>query len=235
MRAVVLAGGYGLRLRPYTTVLPKPLVPVGDRPVLEHILRRLAAAGVVRADLCVSHLGGLIQAYFSQAGTLPHGLELAWHWEEQPLGTAGALRMIPDLDETFIAVNGDLLTTVDFKAIVDHHRSQQAALTIATQERGVPLDLGVIECVNGDIVAYREKPTLRFVASLGIYVYDPRALRHLPDGPAQFPDFVQALLRAGERVVPFPSGAQTFDIGTVEQHAAATRALAEHPLDFLTE
>jgi len=232
MRAVILAGGYGLRLRPYTTVLPKPLVPVGDRPVLEHIMRRLAAAGVVRIDLCVSHLGELIQAYFSQAGTLPSGLEIAWHWENEPLGTAGALRMIPDLDETFIVVNGDVLTTVDFNAIVEHHLRREAALTIATQERGVPLDLGVIDCENGEIVAYREKPTLRFDASLGIYVYDPRALGHLPEGTTQFPDFVEALLRAGERVVPFVSDAETFDIGTVEQHAAATRALSEHPLEF---
>jgi NDP-sugar pyrophosphorylase family protein len=232
MRAVILAGGYGLRLRPYTTVLPKPLVPVGDRPVIEHIVRRLAAAGVVRVDVCVSHLGELIQAYFSQASALPRGLEIAWHWEDKPLGTAGALRKIPDLDETFIVVNGDILTTVDFQAIVEHHVSLGAALTIATQERGVPLDLGVIECENGEIVAYREKPTLRFDASLGIYVYDPRALRHLPDGPAQFPDLVQSLLRAGERVVAYASTARTFDIGTVEQHAAATRALNEHPGEF---
>ena len=97
MRAVILAGGLGTRLRPYTTILPKPLVPVGDRPILEHILRRLHTCGIGEVDLCVSHLGELIQVYFSQDGTLPDGLDLRWHWEDEPLGTAGALRLVPDL------------------------------------------------------------------------------------------------------------------------------------------
>src|SRR3954462_13240833 len=91
-RAVVLAGGLGTRLRPYTTILPKPLVPIGDRPILEHIFRRLHRDGVRVVDLCVGHLGELIQLYFSQSNSLPDDLELRWHWEEQPLGTAGALR-----------------------------------------------------------------------------------------------------------------------------------------------
>ena len=95
MRAVILAGGLGMRLRPYTTILPKPLVPVGDRPILEHILRRLHACGVRTVDLCVGHLGELIQVYFSQSDTLPNDLELRWHWEDEPLGTAGALRLVP--------------------------------------------------------------------------------------------------------------------------------------------
>ena len=100
MRAVILAGGLGTRLRPYTTILPKPLVPVGDRPILEHILRRLHACGVREVDLCVGHLGELIQVYFTQANALPADLELRWHWEDEPLGTAGALRIVPGLDGT---------------------------------------------------------------------------------------------------------------------------------------
>ena len=117
MRAVILAGGLGTRLRPYTTVLPKPLVPVGDRPILEHILRRLHVCGVRTVDLCVGHLGELIQVYFSEADSLPADLELRWHREDEPLGTAGALRLIPDLDGTFIAMNGDVLTTLDYREL----------------------------------------------------------------------------------------------------------------------
>ena len=120
MRAVVLAGGFGMRLRPYTTILPKPLLPIGDRPILEIILRQLAEAGFTKIDLCVGHLGELIRVYFSEGTVMPEGLELDWHWEpEEPLGTAGALRVVPGLDGTFLAMNGDILTTLDYGALVD--------------------------------------------------------------------------------------------------------------------
>ena len=118
MRAVILAGGLGTRLRPYTTVLPKPLVPVGDRPILERILQQLAHHGVSRADLCVAHLGELIRVYFSESDTLPRDLELHWHWEDEPLGTMGPLRRIGDLPEHFLVMNGDLLTDLDFAALI---------------------------------------------------------------------------------------------------------------------
>ena len=114
MRAVILAGGLGTRLRPYTTVIPKPLVPVGDRPILEHILHALNRAGVGHIDLCVSHLGELIEVYLAHAA-LPEDLDLQFHWEDEPLGTAGALRLIPELTDTFIVMNGDVLTNLDYE------------------------------------------------------------------------------------------------------------------------
>src|SRR4051812_49670850 len=110
MRAVILAGGLGPRLRPYTTVTPKPLVPLGDRPILEHIILRLARHGGRHIDLCVSHLGELIQAYFSQVA-LPDGVQLHWHWEDEPLGTAGALNAVDDLGGTFLALDGGIPPT----------------------------------------------------------------------------------------------------------------------------
>ena len=113
MRAVILAGGLGMRLRPYTAILPKPLLPIGDRPVIEHILRRLAAFGVHRVDLSVAHLGELIRVYLSEATDLPQTLDLRWHWEDEPLGTAGALKIIPDLEGTFLVMNGDVLSNID--------------------------------------------------------------------------------------------------------------------------
>src|SRR5262249_51969269 len=145
MRAVILAGGLGMRLRPYTTILPKPLLPVGDRPIVEHILRRLHSAGVREIDLCVGHLGELIPGYLSQATNLPSDLELRWHWEAEPLGTAGALRIVPGLEGTFIAMNGDILTTLDYRDLLDFHRQAGAALTVATHARRVRMDLGVID------------------------------------------------------------------------------------------
>jgi NDP-sugar pyrophosphorylase family protein len=228
MRAVILAGGLGTRLRPYTTIIPKPLVPVGDRPILEHIMGRLAFSGVRRIDLCVSHLGELIQLYFSQDGILPDGLELAWHWEDEPLGTAGALRTVADLGETFIAMNGDILTSLDYSELVRFHREQEATLTIATHAKQVPIDLGVIETDDRRVVGYREKPTLDYDVSMGIYVYEPKALEYLPsEGPCQFPDLVLRLLEAGERVAAYKSEAEWYDIGTIGEYE---RAIADTKL-----
>ena len=234
MRAVILAGGLGMRLRPYTTVLPKPLIPVGERPVLEHILRRLLAFGVDRVDLCVAHLGELIRVYLSEATDLTQRMDCRWHWEESPLGTAGALNVIPDLEGTFLVMNGDILTTLDFGALLDTHRSSGAALTIAVHEKQVDIDLGVIESENGLLTGYREKPSLRYDVSMGIYVYDEAALRHLPAGPCQFPDLVQRLLAAGERVALYRSQADWFDIGTPPEHERAVRHLEENPAAFTT-
>jgi NDP-sugar pyrophosphorylase family protein len=233
VRAVILAGGLGTRLRPYTTILPKPLVPVGDRPILEHILRQLAASGVDHVDLCVSHLGELIQVYFSQSKALPEGLDLAWHWEDEPLGTAGALRVVPDLEGTFIVMNGDVLTTLDYRALVDHHRTTGAALTIAAHAKRVDIDLGVIDSEDGFVTDYREKPSLAYDVSMGIYVYEASALDHLPaEGPCTFPELVLRLLEAGERVAVHQSDADWYDIGTFSEYERAVRDLELHPDAF---
>lgn len=235
MRAVVLAGGLGMRLRPYTTILPKPLVPVGDRPILEHIIRRLAACGVTSIDMCVGHLGELIRVYFSQQGKLPRELELRWHWEDAPLGTAGALSIVPNLSETFIAMNGDVLTTLDYGELVNYHREQGAVLTVATQSKRVDIDLGVIESQDGLITDYREKPSLLYQVSMGIYVYEPAALKYLPQGQCQFPDLVLKLLEAGEKVAAFPSAAEWYDIGTFQEYERALQALELRPTEFSFE
>jgi NDP-mannose synthase len=215
-----------MRLRPYTTILPKPLLPIGDRPILEIILRQLAAAGFERVDLCVGHLGDLIRVYFSDGTVLPEGLELVWHWEPgEPLGTAGALRVVPGLDTTFLAMNGDILTTLDYGELMAHHRASGAALTIAVQGRRVDIDLGVLELDGDRVLAYNEKPALTYDVSMGIYAYEPRALEYLPDeGPCAFPELVERLLAAGERVAYYRSDADWFDIGTTGEYE---RAVAE--------
>ncbi|MGH2893373.1 MAG: sugar phosphate nucleotidyltransferase [Solirubrobacteraceae bacterium] len=235
MRAVILAGGLGMRLRPYTTILPKPLVPVGDRPILEHIIRRLADCGVTSVDVCVGHLGELIRVYFSQQDKLPEDLDLRWHWEDAPLGTAGALGTVPGLDETFIAMNGDVLTTLDYRELVAYHRAHDAVLTVATKSKRVEIDLGVVENSGGLITDYREKPSLDYQVSMGIYVYEPRVLDYLPDGLCQFPDLVLKLLDAGERVAAFPSDAEWYDIGTMQEYELAMQALELRPSAFSLE
>jgi len=226
MRAVILAGGLGTRLRPYTTIIPKPLVPLGDRPILEHIIERLALAGVDTIDLCVSHLGKLIQTYFEQMAQLPGGMELRWHWEDEPLGTAGALGVVPDLDETFIAMNGDVATSLDYRELLAFHAEHKPTLTIAMQRKHVGIDLGIIETDGEHVTGYREKPTLHYDVSMGIYVYEPRALEHLPEGECQFPDLVLRLLDAGEPVVAFRSDATWYDIGTPAEYERAVNDTA---------
>lgn len=226
MRAVILAGGLGTRLRPYTTIIPKPLVPVGDRPILQHIIEHLVASGVYDIDLCVNYLGALIQTYFTHATALPERARLRWHWESEPLGTAGALSVVPDLDETFIAMNGDVLTSLDYRELTDFHQQSGAALTIAMQEKTINIDLGVIETAGGRVTGYLEKPTLSYDVSMGIYVYEPRALRCLADGPCQFPDLVLRLLDAGEAVAAFRSCDSWYDIGTPDEYERAVSDLA---------
>src|SRR5262245_7152770 len=194
MRAVILAGGQGTRLRPYTMVLPKPLVPVGERPVLELIILRLAACGFDRVDLCVGHLGELIMAYFADGSRVPDGMSITYHREDEPLGTAGALRAIDDLDHTFLIMNGDIVTDLDFGELVGFHREQNATLTIATMAKDVPISLGVIEHDELRVTGYVEKPTLSYDVSMGVYVYEPRVLDFMPSGHFDFPDVVHLLL-----------------------------------------
>jgi NDP-sugar pyrophosphorylase family protein len=229
MKAVLLAGGQGTRLRPYTTIIPKPLVPVGDQPIMELILRRLHASGVNHVDVSLGYHGELIQAYFEHAAQLPADLELAWHWEgSTPLGTAGALRTVPDLDETFIALNGDVLTSLDFRDLVNFHRERQATLTVAMRAQTVAIDLGVIDSSDGRVTGYREKPSLHYDVSMGIYVYEPRALNYIPDQPFQFPELVVALIAAGEPVGAYRTDAEWYDVGTFGELERATDAVAAH-------
>jgi mannose-1-phosphate guanylyltransferase len=217
-------------------VLPKPLIPLDDQPILEHIIRRLATGGVGRVDLCLGrHLGALIETYFSQATTLPEEIELVYHWEDEPLGTAGPLREIADLDERFLVLNGDILTTLDYRELFDAHMASGAALTIAMHQEILDISLGVIDSLDGQVTGYREKPRLTYDVSMGIYVYERRALHVLPEeGAFQFPDVVTRLLDAGEIVRPYHSDAVWYDIGTFAEYERALTDLSQRPHLFTT-
>ena len=229
MRAVILAGGRGTRLSPYTTVLPKPLVPMGDRPILELMIRQLYCEGFSTIDLCVGHLGELIHVYLSEGARLPDDLELRFHWEQEPLGTAGALRTIEGLDDPFLAMNGDVLTDLSYAALMRAHDANGAALTIASHGRDIRIDLGVIEGDGDCVTRYVEKPTMDFEVSMGIYAYSPEALRHIPEGPFDFPQVVDALIAAGERVAIHPHRGTWFDIGTPADHEQALAEIQRRP------
>lgn len=216
-------------MRPYTTIFPKPLVPIGDRPILEILVGQLARAGVERIDLCVGHLGELIQAYFSDAYNGRQNVEFRYHWEHAPLGTAGALRQVDDLDEPFLVLNGDVLTDLDFGELMRFHEESGSALTIAACEKSTHTSLGVIELNGENVTGYAEKPTITHTVSMGIYVYDPSAVEHIPEGRADFPDVVSALLEAGKAVSAYRFEGEWLDVGTPEDHERALELVEANP------
>jgi NDP-sugar pyrophosphorylase family protein len=223
MKAVILAGGRGRRLAPFTVAFPKPLVPVGDRAVLEILVRRLAASGIDEVIFAVDHLAELIMAYVDGHPSLRGLARFRFARDVEPAGTAGPLARISGLDETFLVANGDLLTSLDFAALVEHHRASKAALTIAVHRKSVQLGLGVLRIDGeGAIQAYDEKPKFEYEVSMGVYVYEPRARALIREGEhLDFPDLVRRLLSAGERVSAYRTDAYWLDIGNPEDYARA--------------
>lgn len=232
MRAVVLAGGFGKRLAPYTTVFPKPLMPIQGRPVLELVLRRLRVQGVTRVTLAVSYLEELIRAFFGDGSKL--GLDIDYYREETMLGTAGVLAQLPDLPDPAVVMNGDVLTTVDLAAVLREHERQGAAMTVVTQPRRVNIDYGVLDVTaDGLITGYREKPSLEYVVSAGVNVVSHTAQAALrPNERCDIPTLVERLLAAGHRVAAYRASTYWRDIGRAEDYEAADREFPEIQHDF---
>lgn len=222
MKAVILAGGKGARLRPYTTILPKPLMPVGDMPILEIMLRQMKRAGVDEAILTVGHLSSLLQAFFQNGERL--GLKINYSFEDNPLGTAGPLSLVSDrLTETFLVSNGDVLTNLDLRGLLKFHRESGAIATIAMHTRQVKIDLGVLHFNDGyELTNYEEKPTLDYHVSMGIYVFEPKALDYIPRNQyLDFPDLVLRLIRSDHKVVGYPFEGYWQDLGRPDDYEQA--------------
>jgi len=235
MKAVILAGGKGARLAPYTRVFPKPMMPIGDKAILEILLMQMQRAGVDEVILTVGHLAGLMRAFFQDGSHL--GLHITYSREEQPLGTAGPLSLITGLDETFLVANGDVLTTLSIPDLVAFHRRQGALATIATHHRSVHIDLGVIQ-TNGDqtIKGYIEKPDIDYLVSMGLYVFEPAVLAYVPHGRyLDFPDLVKKLLAAGRRVTAYPFDGYWQDLGRPDDYEQANLDFEEMRAQFLPE
>jgi NDP-sugar pyrophosphorylase family protein len=229
-RAIILAGGRGTRLRPYTTTIPKPLMPVGDRPILDIVLRQLKHFGFERVTIVTGHLAELIEAYTGD-GTR-YGLLIDYYREDVPLGTVGALALLGGLDEPFLVLNGDVLTDLDYRAFVGRHRSSDAIATIATTTQVIQIPLGVMSYGDGDdatrVTDYVEKPSLSYQASMGVYCFDPTVVAHIePDVRLDFPDLVLRLVAASVVVRADPSDAFWLDIGQMEDYEQAQRDFEE--------
>jgi NDP-sugar pyrophosphorylase family protein len=229
-KTVVLAGGRGTRLAPYTSVLPKPLMPVGDKSILEVVVGQLEEAGIVDIQFCVGYLAHLVQAVFDNREN--GHVQITYVREQEALGTAAPLRLVKGLDSTFIAMNGDVLTTLDYHELVKYHRAQGNVLTIATHKRSIKIDYGMMHLdVMSRVRGFDEKPEIVSPVSMGIYVMEPAVLDHIPSGQYfDFPDLVRSLLAAEERVGAYLHDGLWFDIGRQEDYERAVEAWqAVHP------
>jgi NDP-sugar pyrophosphorylase family protein len=222
--AVILAGGRGTRLRPYTTTIPKPLVPVGERPILDVVLRQLHAAGVRRVTLAVSHMAELIMAFFGDGSKL--GLTIDYAVEAEPLGTVGPLAHIASLPENFIVMNGDVLTDLNYVALFADHVASKARLTIATYRRKQTMDFGVLDLDRKArrIVGFREKPVDLLDVSMGVYVFNRGLVERIPrDRPYGLDDLVLSMLAGGDPIHAHPFEGYWLDLGRPDDYDRANQ------------
>lgn len=227
MQAVILAGGKGTRLRPYTATLPKPLVPVGEYPIIEVVLRQLKAYGLRDVIVSTGHLAELIEAYCGDGRRW--GLKIRYVREDKPLSTAGALSLIRGLAPDFLTINGDVLTTLDLARLCRAHRKSGALATVAVCERQTQVDFGVIHLDARDrLQAYVEKPAHRYLVSMGVNVFDRRVLKHVRRGERLgIPELIARIHEAGGLVAGHRNDAEWLDIGRPEDYERAQDVFAE--------
>lgn len=228
-----MAGGRGSRLAPYTTVLPKPLMPLSDRPVIDVLLRQLVLAGVEEIQISVGHLGNLIESWVRNEPD--YGVPLSFLYEGEPLGTAGALRNIGAVNDTFLALNGDILTTIGFSELAAHHHKTRAAATVAVNDRSVAVEYGVVHAdASGAIVRLEEKPTLRYSVSMGVYAFEPAVVDLIAPGERiDFPNLLTRAMEGGEKIAVYPFDGYWRDIGNRDDYEAAIADFAEDPERFI--
>jgi len=229
IRVVILAGGKGTRLKPYTTVFPKPLMPIGDMPILEVVLRQLKFYGFRKITISVNHLADLIKTFFGDGRKL--GLDIAYCMEDTPLGTAGSISLVDDITENFLVMNGDLLTTIDYSAMIKSHIGSGAMAMIGVFPREVKIDFGVLELGSrGELVQYREKPKYEFLVSMGVNAFHGSVLDYIPKGKyLDIPTLMMNLKDAGKPVLTFRSECEWLDIGRPDDYEKATEEF-EHSM-----
>jgi NDP-sugar pyrophosphorylase family protein len=226
--AVILAGGKGVRLRPYTTALPKPLVPLGDEcPILEVVLRQLARAGFRSASVAIGYLGPVIRAFVGDGRQW--GIEVEYWEEASPLGTVGPLVAHRDeLPDDFLVMNGDILTDLPFDQLLARHRAGGGGVTVAAYTRDVAIDFGVMDLDGDDVVGFREKPTLSYTVSMGVYALSRQVLERFEPGlPFGFDELLLDQLRTGSPPRAFRFDGYWLDIGRPEDY---DRANEEFPV-----
>ena len=226
MRAIILAGGQGTRLRPYTITLPKPLVPVGgEMPIIEVIIRQLARAGFSRLTFAVNHKANLIRAFCGDGSQW--GIRIDYSLEEKPLSTIGPLTLIDDLPDNFLVMNGDLLCDLDYRAFLEHHTRSGNEITVSTYKRSVNSDFGVLKVDGGVVVGFEEKPVFHFDVSMGVYCISRSVIDRLEKGaPYGFDNLMVDGIRDGLRLEALPFDGFWLDIGRPEDYELANQEFA---------
>ena len=220
VRAVVMAGGFGTRLAPLTDTVPKPMLPVGEKPILELIVKQLRHSGIRQVQFTTHYLPEVIREHFRKGEEF--GLTIDYVQEDQPLGTAGALGLVETGDEPILVMNGDILTRVDFRAMLRFHREQNADLTVGVRQYDLRVPYGVVNCEGARVRSIEEKPLVNFLVNAGIYLLEPSAHRSIPqDRRFDMTDLIQLLTKEGRTVVAFPIVEYWLDVGQHIDYAKA--------------
>ncbi len=218
--AVVMAGGFGARLRPFTDATPKPMLPVGDKPLLERTIDQLRAAGITDVNITTHYLHDKIADHFGTGSGF--GVNLNYVREDRPLGTAGALGLIARPRSTMLVINGDILTTIDFRAMTEFHRTNVADLTVAVRLYEIKVPYGVVDCAGVQVIGVREKPSERYFVNAGIYLVEPRVWDFIIEGePLDMPQVIERVIGSGGSVVSFPLREYWLDIGRPDDYRRA--------------
>lgn len=220
LSAVVMAGGFGTRLLPLTEKVPKPMLPVGGRPLLELTIAQLRRAGIKNVNVTTHYLPGTIAEHFGNGEMF--GVNLNYLQEEHPLGTAGGIKLLKQFDDTMLVINGDVLTGVPFGAMLDYHRNYHADLTIGVRKYEVQVPFGVVECEDVHVKWLEEKPSLSFFINAGTYLIEPQVQDFIPTGQRfDMTELISKLIEAGRTVVSFPIMEYWLDMGRHEDYVKA--------------
>ena len=220
LQAVIMAGGKGARLRPLTEEIPKPMLPLGDRPIMEHIIEQLQQSGIRRVNVTTNYLSEKIMEHFGDGDSL--GVEINYLAEDEPLGTAGALGLLQRPTEPLLVINGDILTRLDFRSMLSFHRRHSADMTVAVRQYDLQVPYGVMQCDGPYIRQVHEKPQYNFLVNAGIYLLEPSVYQLIPSGEHfDMTDLIERLLAEGQEVVSFPVVEYWLDIGQHEDYLRA--------------
>jgi len=233
VQAIILAGGKGSRLRPYTTILPKPLMPLGDLPIAEVIICQLRNAGIKNIVISTGHLAELIEAYFGNGKKF--GVHIRYVREDKPLGTAGALKLVRNVEDDFLVINGDVLTDLNFSELVKSHKKKKSMATIAIKERRVKTDFGVIlSNESGELEDYIEKPEHKSFVSIGVNILNKKCKKYIKNEELiGMPELMLKMRDSGETVHCFKTTSQWLDLGRMDDFESAQEVFAKHRKKFL--
>lgn len=229
MKAIILAGGKGTRLKPYTTNFPKPLMPVGDKPILEIVINNLREAGILDIYITIGHLSEMFRLFFGDGSKF--GVNIKYSVEDKPLGTAGPIKLLKnELDEDFIVMNGDILSDLDFSELLDFHKKNRNIATVSTAIRQVYVDFGLVELdKNQNYTRWNEKPTIEYLVSMGIYVFSKKVLNYLPDEEHfGIPNLIQILHKKEQKIMGFIHKGYWLDIGRPDDYEKACLDFSEN-------